>query len=523
MSFTLGFTALAYPASDLSSPVSPCQCSLAFRCDHGAKQATLLLIATIPTIDAPQTFAVQYDADKLLPGAVSLTCGNDHIPQLQLDELMRVKGASSDIRTLAIHVAQPCPVWCPPSQVYTHKPGFERPFQDLVELTKATSIHIVFDYKYLQKPYHGMFKAFAKAAKSLSAFPVERLLVVRGLRKASWNIFGPVDAIGAPPVYATSRKRSREANSTSPPRSPKRLAPQSPTESHTSEKTVPLSPALAEAFERRFLKTSPALDNQTEVINDAVAKQLPKALAQVLPNIIRDMIPSLCISASTESNRSTPRASFASHASPHKQPHSSFSSNTSPRTKLPKLSPLGYAILPHLSTHLTDQFAQYQAKELAKFRKLLDELYDSAEGDRAHETALMMEDMEEHKAEVLILRDDTVDELNKQISEAFDQGRQEACDVGDELTERLQFVFDELCGTIDGLKRTTLKGLVASEVRRYQRGRRRVPVGGSKRPKHCAKRMLGKRREAESEWEDISSFDDDDVGGFVCKNAKYHI
>lgn len=209
MSPSLGFKAFAYAASDLSVPVSPCQCNLVFRCDDTANQATLLLVATIPTANASQTFALQYDADKLLSGTVSLSAGNNQISQAQLNELARNKDSTSDIRTLALGIEQLCPLWCAAAPVFTHKPGCERPFRDLVELSKATAIHVVFDYKYLQKPYHGMFKAFAKAAKGLGGFPVERLLKERGLRKASWEVFGPVNAVGAPPAYDNPRKRSR--------------------------------------------------------------------------------------------------------------------------------------------------------------------------------------------------------------------------------------------------------------------------------------------------------------------------
>ena len=213
MSLNLGFKALAYPASNLSDPISPCQCSLAFRCDDAAKEATVLLVTTIPTAHASQTFVLQYDADKLFTGAVSLSRGNNYVARSQLDELLRDRTSKkrSDIKTLALSIKQPCPLWCLDSRPsFAHRPGFELSFRQFVDLTIATTIHIVFDYKYLQKQHQGMFRAFSKAAKDLAGYPVEGFLTKLGLQKASWEVFGPVNAVGAPPAYDNSRKRPRQ-------------------------------------------------------------------------------------------------------------------------------------------------------------------------------------------------------------------------------------------------------------------------------------------------------------------------
>lgn len=212
MNFNLGFKALAYPSSNSSDAISPCQCSLAFRCDDTAKEATLLLVVAVPTIHDTQTFVLQYDANILLSGAVKLISGNTDIPRPQLDELLRNKdNRHFDIKTLALGVEQPCPLWCPDSRFFPHRPGSEPSFSHFVELTKATAIKIVFDYKFLRKEHRGMFKAFSKAAKGLAGYSVEGSLTALGLTKASWQVFGPLDAIGAPPAYDISRKRSRQS------------------------------------------------------------------------------------------------------------------------------------------------------------------------------------------------------------------------------------------------------------------------------------------------------------------------
>ena len=281
--------------------------------------------------------------------------------------------------------------------------------------------------------------------------------------------------------------------------------------SHTSDKTVPLSPDAVDAIQRALRNASPAFDYQTDAINAAVARQLPIALEQALPNLLRDVLPTLFAGASPRSKCSTPNASFFSRSSPSKPPCASFSSTATTSTtsttspKLPKLSPLGHALLPHLSTHLAEQFTKFQNDELAQFQKLLNRLHNSAYSDRAQEAAAMLDEIEDYKSEMHILREDTLDDFRKEIDEAFTQGRQEGISLADFLSERLQWVFGEVCGTIDGLKKMGLKRMVAREVRTYQRRRRSVPKGPGKmkRWEKGGRALLGRRREAEEvEWVD---------------------
>jgi hypothetical protein len=500
MSFNLGFKALAYPASNLSEPISPCQCSVAFRCDYKANKATVLLVATVPTAHAKQTFVLQYDADKLLSDAVGLSSGNNHVTRPQLEEILRDKdNKRSDIKTLTLGVEQPCSLWCPDFQSFAHRPGSESSFRQFVDLTKAATIHIVFDYKYLPKQHQAMFKAFSKAAKGLAGYPVESFLSKLGLRKASWEVFGPVDAVGAPPAYDNSRKRSRPGefkihiasterltcavSSTSPSQSPKRFAPQSPTESYTSEKTVPLSPATAEAFGRALGEASPEFDYQAEAINAAIGRQLPTYLNKALPALLPDILQTLFAGLPSRSNLGTPTTSF--------------DSSGTPPPRLPKLTPPGHALLPHLRTHLADQFQQYQTHQLKQFQKLLDSLWDSAEGTRAHETAEMMEEMEAHKTDMMLLKEDAIKDLSREVDAVFEKGKEEGWEWSDALSERLEGVFAEMCDRINRIKRVRLKKIVAFEVRKYERRRKGVPRSVGKSLVKRDQRLLGRRREAD--------------------------
>lgn len=218
MNSNLDFKALAYPASNLSvdKPVSPCLCSFVFQCDD-AKLATLLLVARIPTAHGTESqFVLQYDADTLMPHAVKLSTGNGYITQSQLDKILPVKGKGKkrpDMKTLDLSIKGPVPLWCSASNPsFSPQPGCELAFRALVDLAKATTVHVVLDYSHVRKKYQGMFKAFSKATRGLVGYPVEALLVQQGLRKASWEVFAPIEAAGAPPAYEGSRtcKRSRQ-------------------------------------------------------------------------------------------------------------------------------------------------------------------------------------------------------------------------------------------------------------------------------------------------------------------------
>ncbi|USP74906.1 hypothetical protein yc1106_02180 [Curvularia clavata] len=481
--FNLGFKALAYPAPNVLDPVSPCQCSLIFRCDDASKQATVLLVLRIPTTHDIQLFVLQYDADKLLSGTVSLTSGNSYIPRPQLDELLRNKDNKHwDVKTLALSVDDSCPLWCPDARSFGPKPGCESAFRQFVELTKASTIHIVFDYKHVRKERQGMFKAFSKAARGLVGYPVDGSLAKQGLRRASWEVFYPIDTIEAPPAYDSCPSLS------SPSHSPKRFAPQSPAKSHTSETTVPLSPAAAEALAKDFIYASPGIDYQTEAINAAVSKQLPAYLEKALPGVVQSLL------AGVPSSRSS-SPSFTS---------GDYLGNKYP--KLPPLTSLGKAWIPHLRIHLAQQFQQYQAHQLQQFEKIVDkrlnELWNDAYDARAHETAELMNEMEEYKADMSLLKQDTIKDLGSELEDLFTRCREEKRALSDNINEQLS----ELHHEIHTLKRLKSQKMIAREFSKRKRRRTGLSKGMGKRLARGDKRLLGRRREAEeAEWVDISS------------------
>ncbi|KZM28621.1 hypothetical protein ST47_g233 [Ascochyta rabiei] len=527
MNFNLDFKVLAYPASNLSvdEPVSPSLCSLVFRCDD-AKVATLLLVARTPTAHGTDSqFVLQYDADTLMPYTAKLCSGNGHVSQSQLDKILPVKGKGKkrpDIKTLDLSIKGPCPLWSSANDpAFSPKPGFEPAFQTLVDLAKATRVHVVLDYSHVRKQYQGMFKAFSRATRGLVGYPVEGLLVEQGLRKTSWKVFAPTEDAGAPPAYEGSRSQS----SSSPIQPPRYWTPNSPTGSHASERTIPFSPEAAAAalrraeleyqtdvinaaFEKRLsahldevralqvkaidsavathLPAYLATDRLAEAVDAAVSRQLDTALQALLPNAVEDLLV-------PKDPPSSPATSFTSHDS---------RGNRHP--KLPPLTRVGRTMLPHLRTHLNEQFHLYQKQQLQRFKNLADRTFDELEraayDDRAREHADFETEMEEHKAEISVMKKDTLDGLWRQGNEMLEQGKDVCLDFGKDINEQL---FG-LCDKIDKLNRHALRRMVAAEVSKQQRKKEGLPRGWGRNMLSGEHKLLGRRREMEEEaWVDV--------------------
>ncbi|KAF3037600.1 hypothetical protein E8E12_000287 [Didymella heteroderae] len=537
MNLNFNCKALAYPASNLSvgAPVSPCLCFLVFRCDD-AKLATLLLVARIPTAHgtADSEFVLQYDADNLMPGHVKLSTGKGHVTQPQLDRILPIKGKGRkcpDIKTLVLSAKHASPVWCPVrTPTFSPQPGCEPAFECLVDVSKATTIHIVFDFDQIRNEYRSSFKAFSKAARGLSGYPVEALLIEQGLRKANWEVFAPTEVAGAPPAYESSRtrKRSRQGSPSSPLQPARCWTPKSPTGSHSSDKTVPISPEAEAAALRQA-----QLEYYTEVINAAVEKRLAARLDEIkalqaeaidaavgkrldayfggplhaetvdaavdrqvdaavqarLPNAVQDLLVS-------KDPPSSPAQSFTS-----------FDSHGYRYPKLPPLTPASKALLPHLRTHLTNEFKVYQDQQLQRFERLVNakcgEVESSAYDDRLREHAEWEDEREEHKSEISLLMRDATDDLWREGHEMLKQGKKLCMEFGEDINEQLFGLVEK----IDKMNRYSLRKMVVAEVARQakqQRMKKGIPKGwGRNLLTDPDPRLLGRKRIAEGEWEDV--------------------
>lgn len=160
-------------------------------------------------------------------------------------------------------------------------------------------------------------------------------------------------------------------------------------------------------------------------------------------------------------------------------------------------------MLPHLRTHLTDQFKLYQQQQLKRFEKMVDTKYSDVEraayDDRVEAEGEFEMVMEEHKAEIQLLREDTIDDLWGEGDKILEQGRVVCSEFGEDINEQLF----RLCDRIERLNRYALRKMVVAEVSRQQKRKKAVPKGWGRNLLMGERTLLGRRREAEDEWSDV--------------------
>jgi len=258
-----------------------------------------------------------------------------------------------------------------------------------------------------------------------------------------------------------------------------------------------VSALQAENIDAAIARQLPAYFHEArhaEAVDAAVSRQLDAALLARLPNALEDLLV-------PESLPQSPATSLTS-----------FDSCGNRYRRLPPLSRVGRTMIPHLRTHLTDQFKLHQQQQLQRFEKMVNAKLSDVEGaaydDRVEAQGEFETEMEEHKAEISLLRKDTVNDLWREGEEILEQGRAVCLALGEGINEELIGI----CDRIDRLKRFALKKMVVAEVSRQRRRIRRRPKGrtsnmlmGEHRP--LGRRRQGRRRqgqsEAEEEWSDI--------------------
>ncbi|KAJ4374683.1 hypothetical protein N0V86_007556 [Didymella sp. IMI 355093] len=559
MNFDLDHKALAYPASNLpdNEPVTPCLCSLVFRCDN-AKRATLLLVVSIPTADstADSEFVLQYDGDNLMPDHDTLATGRGHLEPTQLDDLAPRSGKAKkrlDIKTLRLSTKRPPPLWCPASTpTFSPRPGHELALDCLEDLAKETKIHVVFDFTQLHQSYHSFFKAFCKAAQGLIGYPVDAPLLDRGLRTATWEVFAPTEVPGAPPAYNASRarKRSRQGTSTESFSSPYQLTraegssspPATPkAESYTTEKTESVSPetgaaALRQAqfdYHTNIHINSVVNDRINTIVDDRLATHIEKlkdlqaaaidaAVAKHLDTYLGGPLHAKRVDAAADRQVNAAVEARLSDAVQHllvptdlpSSPATSFTYDVhgNPYPKLPPLTPMGRIFLPHLRAHLVSQFDQLQEQQLQIFRKRMNEMYDevsaSAEDNRRQERYEWDEERGDHADGISYEREKAIEELWQEGQKLIADGK-EQCDerldtLGADLADKLSGLVDR----IENLNKYSVKKLVAGEVVRQWKKRRGAPKGfyypkRSRRSLLTNPKLLGRKKRRDNEREDV--------------------
>jgi hypothetical protein len=244
----------------------------------------------------------------------------------------------------------------------------------------------------------------------------------------------------------------------------------------------------AEGIDAAVARQLPAYFDEarhSEAVDTAVSRQLDTALQARLPNALEDLL--------------VPKSLPSS-------PATSFTSFNSPGNRYPKLPPLtrvGRTMLPHLRTHLTDQFKLYQQQQLQRFEKMVDTKYSDVEraayDDRVEAQGEFETEMDEHKAEIWLLRKDTVDDLWREGDKILEQGRAVCLAFGEDINKQLFGI----CDRIDRLNRYALRKMVVAEVSRQQRRKKGIPKGWGRNLLRGESTLLGRRREAEDEWADV--------------------
>ena len=118
---------------------------------------------------------------------------------------------------------------------------------------------------------------------------------------------------------------------------------------------------------------------------------------------------------------------------------------------------------------------------------------------RAQETAEIVDEVEDHKASMSLLKEDTIEDVTRQANDVLARAKEKSLALGDDMSHRLS----EICDTIEKVKSVKLRKMVALEVSRQKRRRMGVSKGVGKKLVRSNGRLLGKRKMEEVvEWLD---------------------
>jgi hypothetical protein len=216
-----GFPVLAY----LTSHPLTLSCTLRIQHHEPRKQVTLMLRTCVALhgancsddeqdSDNEQAFVVQYDADNLVYDS-RFSAPTIHVPPTRLDGIVRdgSDGDERQLQTLTLHLARPCPLWCPDTNVLLPKPeaAHVELFNELAQLARAKTVHLVFDRSWLSLAQQVPLQRIIKGKEVLTGFPVADYYS-RAYRRADWTVFAPAQA----PAAGPSNKRARRGETPHP-------------------------------------------------------------------------------------------------------------------------------------------------------------------------------------------------------------------------------------------------------------------------------------------------------------------
>ncbi|KAJ4985465.1 hypothetical protein SVAN01_09030 [Stagonosporopsis vannaccii] len=427
-----------------SEPLS-LSCSMRIFYNQARKQFTLALRTSLLLHGAvgEQTFIAQYDADNLLPNTTALDSTTIHVRGEHRTAIAR--NADPLISTLSLSVRQPSPLWCPRLEALAPQAESKSvaSFNELVELAKATTVHVVFDHKWLHKDTQTALQRLVKGKERLTGYPLDKHYA-KSLRQKDWTIFGPTCAGFVPPTAAEpSNKRPRQGSvSASPSPPPKRKVlgkAQSPGQAASPTDCASSPPAYADEEDEQ--------DFQSQAIGRAVKRHLPAILKRVLPEILPEILPTLPTLLTLPST---------------------FTSFDSSRTsQVPELTPIGASFVPHILAHIQPQLLKLHTQAL------------SSAFHRQEEAALEFEeDFEFHKAELMQIRDDGIDDLQREATDALHLAKEKGTDWAEELAEQVEDAVRTKLGSVSAgtLRQAKLDRLAAQKLWSEENLRRRGDV-----------------------------------------------
>jgi hypothetical protein len=176
------------------------------------KQLSIALYVPVTLYGAveEQVFVVQYDADNQRNHyPATLNSVPVHVPNDRLEELAR--HTKPETTTMTLNLKQPAPVWCPLGQMMTPQPNpaSVTAFVEFVELVKATTIHLVFDYKWLPEANQAAIQRLIKGKVSLNGYSLNKFYS-KNWEVKDWTHFAPVVAPALPPEATNKRARPGE-------------------------------------------------------------------------------------------------------------------------------------------------------------------------------------------------------------------------------------------------------------------------------------------------------------------------
>lgn len=193
----LGVPVLAYLTSE---PLS-LSCHLRiFKNDSSQISFALHIAATLRDAEEEHAFIAQYDCDNFRSAALDLV--PVYTPFDRLDKIAR--HADPDPKTLTLNLKRPAPIWCPLWQAIAPRAEAESvaTFNELVNVTKATAVHLVVDFKWLAPDIQATIKQMVKGKRTFNRFPLDKYYA-RHWELKNWTDFAPATA--PEPLYKRPR------------------------------------------------------------------------------------------------------------------------------------------------------------------------------------------------------------------------------------------------------------------------------------------------------------------------------